>query len=308
MVMDAQLRSVHNANAAKLGCGGSANSSIVGVGGSGGGTGSKRIDLHPHYISRRYAEFTCSILLILNKGNASSHHAISMGNNNSNSGSSSASSLLQKRQQMLKGGGVGGGKTSSSSSSTSAATAMATASRDRDRDRRSITSVDFDAESKTSDNASTSSSSIHNNRPTPSHRGHVGGMLISYSSLITEETICLLDRLADEQHAHVSKHRHVFLINNLDAILQAFRERKVQNTRETTRFVDLLMKQRELFVEEDLLRSYFKMVAFIQQTESHMMTSSSSSNGGGRSNSSSSNRLNLNEAVVESLLRDFALN
>ena len=68
------------------------------------------------------------------------------------------------------------------------------------------------------------------------------------------------------------------------------------------------MKQRELFVEEDLLRSYFKMVAFIQQTESHMMTSSSSSNGGGRSNSSSSNILNLNEAVVESLLRDFALN
>ena len=64
------------------------------------------------------------------------------------------------------------------------------------------------------------------------------------------------------------------------------------------------MKQRELFVEEDLLRSYFKMVAFIQQTESHMLTSSSSSpnGGGGRSN-----RLDLNEAVVESLVRDSLL-
>merc|ERR1712176_343535 len=46
MVMNSQLRSIKSANAKKLG----------------------GVELHAHYISRRYAEFTSSILLILNKG------------------------------------------------------------------------------------------------------------------------------------------------------------------------------------------------------------------------------------------------
>ena len=45
--MDAHLRSIKGANAQKLG----------------------GVELHAHYVSRRYAEFTCSILLILHKGN-----------------------------------------------------------------------------------------------------------------------------------------------------------------------------------------------------------------------------------------------
>ncbi|KAL9183797.1 hypothetical protein ACHAXT_004653 [Thalassiosira profunda] len=49
MVMDAHLRSIRGANAKKVGAG----------------------DIHAHLVSRRYAEFTCSILLILNRGRKS---------------------------------------------------------------------------------------------------------------------------------------------------------------------------------------------------------------------------------------------
>jgi len=241
MVMDAQLRSVRNTNASRLG----------------------GIELHPHYISRRYAEFTCSISLILNKGNA-------VG------GGGGAVSGGHKRQQL------GGGKDRATS---------AAAARDRRLNSNAGTQVDIDAESRAS-----SGSSIHgdNASTSSSHRGSAGDMLVNDLSLITEETICLLDRLADEHL--LSKHRVIFLINNLDQILQVFQERRVQG-RETTRFVDLLMKQRELFVEEELLQSYSKMIAFIQQTESHM---SSRNTGGGK--------LDLNQTVVESLVRDFQMN
>jgi hypothetical protein len=81
--------------------------------------------------------------------------------------------------------------------------------------------------------------------------------------------------------------------------------------KEFNRFVELLMKQREIFVEEELLSTGFsKMIAFVQQTEAHMaalLSSSSSSS----STPSSSRRAPLdivNVSVVESLILDFASN
>jgi vacuolar protein sorting-associated protein 52 len=70
--------------------------------------------------------------------------------------------------------------------------------------------------------------------------------------------------------------------------------------------VELLMKQREIFVEEELLATGFsKMIAFVQQTEAHMTTLASSST------ATSSRRTTLdivNVSVVESLILDFASN
>jgi hypothetical protein len=52
------------------------------------------------------------------------------------------------------------------------------------------------------------------------------------------------------------------------------------------------MKQRELFVEEELLASFSKMIAFVQQTELHLMSNPSNAD--------------VNRQVVESLIREFS--
>ena len=209
MVMDAHLRSIRGANA-----------KIVGAG-----------DIHPHLVSRRYAEFTCSILLILNRGRKSS---IS------------------------------------------------------DED-----GVDIEGD----DNKPISLDSTTN----PSHRGSAGDMLMNDLDTMVEEMVLLLKRLADVHT--LNKKKIVFLINNLDQIITIFKERRVAG-KELNRFSELLLRQRELFVEEELLQTFSKMIAFVQQTEAHL--SGTTAPRGAREVAEPTDVVNAD--VVESLVLEFSAN
>lgn len=214
-VMDSHLRSLKSTNAQKLG----------------------GIDLHPHHVSRRYAEFACSILVILHKGNKES------------GGGSSPSKLDRKSM-----------KQSSAEQQTS--------------DHQSVLSTPPKVDSPAKSGKSKSSA---------------GDVLLDDLALIQEEIVALLERLADK-HTN-NKKRIVFLINNLDQIVCIFQERRVVG-KEFNRFVELLMTQRELFVEEELLCSFSKMIAFVQQTEQHF--------------SANPGNLEVNAQVVETLIREFS--
>jgi hypothetical protein len=124
---------------------------------------------------------------------------------------------------------------------------------------------------------------------TPASKSSAGDMLLQDLSIIMEETVLLLERLADEHST--AKKRNVFLINNYDQIICIFQERRVAG-KEFNHFVELLMAQRELFVEEELLHGFSKMIAFVQQTEAHMATSSG--------------QVDVNAEVVAMLVREFA--
>lgn len=207
MVMDAHLRSIRSANAKKVGAG----------------------DIHPHLVSRRYAEFTCSILLILNRG-------------------------------------------------------------------RKSTIADEDGAHVEGEQPA--SLEVLNN---PSHRGSAGDMLMNDLDAMVEEMVLLLKRLADV-HA-LNKKKIVFMINNLDQIINIFKERRVAG-KELNRFNELLMQQRELFVEEELLQSFSKMIAFVQQTEAHM--SGVAAPRGARGVAAPADVVNPD--VVESLVLEFSSN
>lgn len=209
MVIDAHIRSIRGANPKKDGPG----------------------DIHAHLVSRRFAEFTCSILLILNQGRKAS--------------------------------------------------------------------------SKTSLNGPKSNGPTNNTpeKPNdkPSHRGTAGDMLVNDLDVMAEETIFLLKRLSDIQTTN--KKRIIFMINNLDSIITIFKERRVSG-RELTRFSELLIHQRELFVEEELLQTFSKMIAFVQQTEAHM--SRILAPRGARGVAAPADV--VNPEVVESLVHEFASN
>jgi vacuolar protein sorting-associated protein 52 len=198
VVMDAHLRSIKSANAKKLG----------------------GVELHAHYVSRRYAEFTCSILMVLHR-----------------------------------------------SDKVEPAAAAKTAIAD----------------------AASASAKVVAKANTSLARDSAGDMLLNDLAVIQEETIVLLERMGDEHPSN--KRRIVFLINNLDQIVCIFQERRVVG-KEFNRFAEALMTQRELFVEEELLQSFSKLIAFVQQTEQHMAT-------GG-------NHKEVNAQVVEALVREFA--
>jgi urease gamma subunit len=127
----------------------------------------------------------------------------------------------------------------------------------------------------------------------PSHRGSAGDMLVSDLATLLEETVLLLERLA-EVHS-TNKKKSIFLINNYDQVLCIFQERRVAG-KEVNRFAELLMQQREVFVEEELLQGFSKMIAFVQQTESQFA----------RSASGQEKKADVNQAVVEGLVREFA--
>mmetsp|Transcript_27317 Transcript_27317/g.41118 ORF Transcript_27317/g.41118 Transcript_27317/m.41118 type:complete len:817 (+) Transcript_27317:132-2582(+) len=226
-VMDKQLRSVRDGLPAKLGT----------------------IDLHAHYVSRRYAEFTCSILQILYRGNKGL-----------NARAASSGSIVSASDD--------GNKSVSSR-------------------RPSMSSL--------SDTGSRFS------RASISHRGSAGDMLLNDLSTLQDETVLLLQRLAE---AHTSnKKKIIFLINNIDQIISIFQERRVPG-KEMNHFLDLLMQQRELFVEEELLQNFSKMIAFVQQTEQHM---SRSQFGASASKAvAEGNKVEVNPQVVESLVLEFA--
>ena len=200
VVMDAHLRSIKSANSKKLG----------------------GVELHAHYVSRRYAEFTCSILMVLHRADKSE------------------SSTQTKSKGIEEGEGH------------------------------------------------TSPVKILSNITGPT-RNSAGDMLLKDLALIQEETIELLERLGDEHPSN--KKRIVFLVNNFDQIVCIFQERRVAG-KEFNRFAEALMTQRELFVEEELLQGFSKLIAFVQQTEQHM--------------ASGGNHKEVNAQVVETLLRDFA--
>ena len=60
--------------------------------------------------------------------------------------------------------------------------------------------------------------------------------------------------------------------------------------------MELLMKQREIFVEEELLTGFSKMIAFVQQTEAYLASVQKG------------DKIDVNIQVVESLVIDFASN
>ncbi len=203
MVIDSHLRSIRGANAKKLGAG----------------------DIHAHLVSRRYAEFTCSILLILNRGGKVTDD---MHVNDSTTNTQGKSDKL-------------------------------------------------------------------------SHRGIAGEMLVNDLDVMVEEMVLLLKRLSDVHPSN--KKRVIFMINNLDSIITIFKERRVSG-KELNRFSELLVQQRELFVEDELLQTFSKMIAFVQQTETHM--SGISAPRGARGVAAPADVVNPD--VVENLVHEFASN
>lgn len=186
-------------------------------------------NLHSHYVSRRFAEFTCSVLLILQKGN----------------------------------------KTSLGSSSIP-----------RKQIRHIVATNPLDI----SPIATVKGESI---------KASAGDMLLQDLNELLDEYIALLERLADE-HAVNSK-KIIFMINNLDQAVCIFQERRVPGGKELNRILELLMLQRELFVEEELLHGFSKMIAFVLQTEGSLAAGSATDR-------------TVNIQVVESLVREFASN
>mmetsp|Transcript_17235 Transcript_17235/g.39834 ORF Transcript_17235/g.39834 Transcript_17235/m.39834 type:complete len:751 (-) Transcript_17235:28-2280(-) len=184
-------------------------------------------NLHAHYVSRRFAEFTCSVLLILQKGNKTAL-GLSLTSRKQNRKIPSANSL-------------------------------------------NITPV---ATSRTS-----------------ATKASAGDMLLQDLNELLDEYIALLQRLSDEHAVNIKK--IIFMINNLDQVVCIFQERRVAGGKELNRILELLMLQRELFVEEELLHGFSKMIAFVQQTESSLVSGSATDQ-------------TVNIQVVESLVREFA--
>lgn len=203
MVIDSHLRSIRGANAKKLGAG----------------------DIHAHLVSRRYAEFTCSMLLILNRGGKVTNE-IHVNDSTTNT---------QGKSDKF------------------------------------------------------------------SHRGIAGDMIVNDLDVMVEEMVLLLKRLSDVHPSN--KKRVIFMINNLDSIITIFKERRVSG-KELNRFSELLVQQRELFVEDELLQTFSKMIAFVQQTETHM--SGISAPRGARGVAAPADVVNPD--VVENLVHEFASN
>lgn len=239
MVMDAHRRSIKGANALKLG----------------------GVDLHAHYVSRRFAEFACSVLLILKDGTAAS--------------GASPSPETPKRK------GSKGGKGKQTPGSTYAAGGKNKS--DKKLPPNEASSQMMSPQRKMSD---ASGHSVGGSRS-------AGDLLLRDLSDMLDEFLVLLDRLADEHSSQ--KRRVVFMINNLDQIVCIFQERRVVG-KEFNRLVEKLMAQRELFVEEELLVGFSKMIAFVQQAEGHLASLPQGATP------------DVNMQVVQSLVREFSLN
>ncbi|GKY92219.1 hypothetical protein MPSEU_000193100 [Mayamaea pseudoterrestris] len=191
---------------------------------------------HPNFVSRRMAEFCCSVLTIL--------HRKTMSMAGSDSG----------RQHKHD-------KDKSRTPQRPSATAMST----------HTTPIGDDAAKLSA-----------------------GDKLLEDLDELTQEYWSLLQRLADIQTTHTK--RVVFLINNLDVVVGTFQERRVVG-KEFNYFVEHLMRQREVFVEEELLATGFsKLIAFCQQTEAHIAATPKGET------------YDVNMQVVESLVVDFASN
>jgi len=228
MVMNSQLRSLKSANAKKLG----------------------GVELHPHYVSRRYAEFTSSILLILNKGK-NLQKTLQPNLTNSPLKSNNSTQSNHSRQQSFR-------------------------------------SIELEPQEFFSPD-----SSVTNNEAVETFTT-AGEMLLQDLSLLTEEIIALLQRLALQQSN--KKINQVFLINNLDQIISILQERRVLGV-EMARFTEELSQQRELFVEEELFQHFTTLINFVQDTEPQISS---------YRNSSKTN-LDINPATVQSIVQEFSI-
>jgi len=116
---------------------------------------------------------------------------------------------------------------------------------------------------------------------------------------LRSEMIELLSRLA---HAHIvsSKDQRVFYINNYDTILTCLQQRKI-STSEVREFEDLLAAQKEYFAEEEVSAAFPRLVSFVRQTE-QMINSLAKQ----QSEGEATGELNLDEAIVESLVKEFS--
>ena len=202
IIMDAQLRSVRTANAKKLG----------------------GVEFHAHYFARRYAEFTSSVLLILNKGKRATTIKEQPMKRNVSSEQLPKSSYHSKQPSL-----------------------------------RSI-------ELETNNSQHPSTTSEQNELQFNTYRGTAGDLLLGDLSHLTEESILLLERLADTHNHKDKKLKIVFLINNLDSIVTIFQERRTLG-KEMKRFADLLAQEREMFVEEELYEHFGSLISFVQQSE-----------------------------------------
>ena len=251
-IMEAHLRSIKQATPEKLG----------------------GVELHAHYVSRRFAEFSCSILIIL------------QSSSKSNQSGDKRKSLTKNTPSLLRKRSSGVASVDSAKTPPPLPSSNATAS----------------------SSVKTPASAV----ATPSNttaRSTAGDMLLQDLNGLLDEFVALLERFSEE---HIqTKKRVVFMINNLDQIVCIFQERRVAG-KELNRVLELLRVQRELFVEEELLQGFSKMIAFVQQTEAHLSaaaTNGSSSNGGGRPDLASlATTDHVNLQVVESLVRDFSSN
>jgi vacuolar protein sorting-associated protein 52 len=211
------------------------------------------VDLHAHYVSRRFAEFTCSVLLILQKGN---RPAPSVTSPHTTPPRRRGSSIKGPTQQPPLPPPPG---------------------------------------SATPPPSKRMASIIHHppaseGRPPPI-KPSAGDMLLQDLNELLDEYLALLERLSEEHTVNIK--RIVFMINNLDQAVCIFQERRVAGGKELNRILELLMLQRELFVEEELLQGFSKMIAFVQQTEASLATGQATD-------------ATVNIHVVESLVREFA--
>lgn len=244
-VMDGHLKSIKQATAVKLGSGETVDEQQL---------------LHTHYVTRRFAEFCCSILLILHK--SGSVKPVSSALDAPASPTRTTGKTTEGRPSPLSA------RRQSSSGEHTPQVPSAVAS------SKSLVPSLHQLE----DNATKSA----------------GEKLLEDLAEMIEEYVNLLDRLAEEHTSQ--KKRIVFKINNLDHVVCIFQERRVLG-KEFNLIAQLLMKQRELFVEEELLTTGFsKMIAFVQATEIYLNTLPKGSAAFEQ----------VNASVVESLVLDFA--
>lgn len=107
----------------------------------------------------------------------------------------------------------------------------------------------------------------------------------------------LLEKLASACILSGNRDRKVFFINNLDAMLNIFAERRIQ-CEEVQKFDELLLQQREQYVEEELMGCFPKLIEFVLTTERLM----NARDGNGSTPGAQSRNAAVDESKVESLV------
>jgi len=110
----------------------------------------------------------------------------------------------------------------------------------------------------------------------------------------------LLERLAAQLPS--TKQRTIFLVNNCDVVIVVLEERQVGvgcgaggGRDEAARWEERLKAHRDVFVEEELLERYSRLIAFVQQSEAVLLAQAE----GGP-------ELQVDEQTMEMLIRDFS--